>query len=71
MAERKFWDDYQEAFEDAISKCSAKHSPWYIVPSENHWFRNLLISRVLVDTMKAMDLKYPTPTFDPKTIVVE
>jgi PPK2 family polyphosphate:nucleotide phosphotransferase len=71
LAERKLWDNYQEAFEDAISKCSTKIAPWYVVPAEKHHFRNLLVARVLVDAMEAMDLKYPDLSFDPKTVVVE
>lgn len=53
-AERKYWNDYQSAYEDALSKCSTDTAPWYIVPANHKWYRNLAIAHTLVDTM----LKY-------------
>lgn len=49
--ERKYWDDYQQAYEDAISKCSTREAPWYIVPANHKWYRNLAIAHTLVHTM--------------------
>lgn len=60
-AERKFWDDYQAAYEDAIGKCSTKHAPWYVIPANKKWFRNLAISQIIVDTLEDLDLQYPAP----------
>jgi PPK2 family polyphosphate:nucleotide phosphotransferase len=51
-AERKHWDAYQEAYEDALSKCSTDEAPWYIVPANKKWYRNLLVARTLVDTLR-------------------
>ena len=51
-AERKYWDAYQEAYEDALSKCSTDEAPWYIVPANKKWYRNLLVARTLVDTLR-------------------
>lgn len=51
-AERKYWDDYQEAYEDALSKCSTDEAPWYIVPSDHKWYRNLVIAQTIVHTMR-------------------
>ena len=51
-AERKYWDAYQEAYEDALSKCSTDVAPWYIVPANKKWYRNLLVARTLVDTLR-------------------
>lgn len=51
-AERKYWDAYQEAYEDALSKCSTKEAPWYIIPANHKWYRNLAIAQTLVHTMK-------------------
>jgi PPK2 family polyphosphate:nucleotide phosphotransferase len=51
-AERKYWDDYQEAYEDALSKCSTDEAPWYIVPANKKWYRNLLVARTLVHTLR-------------------
>jgi len=50
--DRKYWDDYQRAYEDALRKCSSDDSPWYIVPANHKWYRNLSIAQVLVETMR-------------------
>jgi len=50
-AERKYWDDYQSAYEDVLSKCSTEEAPWYIVPANHKWYRNLAIAQVVADTM--------------------
>jgi PPK2 family polyphosphate:nucleotide phosphotransferase len=59
--ERDYWDDYIGAFEDALSRCSKKHAPWYVIPSNHKWFRNLAVSKIIADTMTDMDLKLPKP----------
>jgi len=69
--ERKFWDDYMAAFEEALSRCSHKHAPWYVIPANHKWFRNLAISEILVRTMEGMNLKFPEPAFDVSSIVLE
>jgi PPK2 family polyphosphate:nucleotide phosphotransferase len=51
-AERKYWDAYQEAYEDALSRCSTNEAPWYIVPANEKWYRNLLVARTLVHTLR-------------------
>lgn len=51
-AERKYWDDYQQAYEDALSRCSTDEAPWYIVASNHKWFRNLAVGQALVHTMR-------------------
>lgn len=50
--EREYWDDYQSAYADAIEKCSTKHAPWYVVPADQKWFRNLAVAEVLVHTLR-------------------
>jgi polyphosphate kinase 2 (PPK2 family) len=50
-----------EAYEEMMSKCSTPHAPWYIVPADHKWFRNWLVSDVLVRTLEAMDPQYPPP----------
>ena len=62
--ERQFWDAYQTAYEDILSHTSKKHAPWFAIPSDRKWFRNLAISEILVDTLKSLNLKYPAPTVD-------
>jgi PPK2 family polyphosphate:nucleotide phosphotransferase len=59
--ERERWDDYVKAYEDALSECSTEHAPWYVIPSNKKWFRNLAVSQILVDAMSSWKMKYPAP----------
>jgi PPK2 family polyphosphate:nucleotide phosphotransferase len=63
-SERDLWDDYIEAFEDALSKCSTHHAPWFVIPSNHKWFRNFAVSQIVADALDNMDLKFPKPTVD-------
>jgi PPK2 family polyphosphate:nucleotide phosphotransferase len=58
-SERELWPNYLDAYEDAIEKTSTKHAPWYIVPANHKWFRNLAVSQIIADTMEEMGLKLP------------
>ena len=58
-AERKRWDDYVDAYEAVLSRCSTEYAPWYIVPADHKWFRNLAISRIIVETLEDFDMHYP------------
>src|SRR5580658_1479176 len=62
--ERELWPEYIEAYEDAIERTSTKHAPWYVIPSNHKWFRNLAISAIVADTMEAMGLKLPQAQVD-------
>jgi PPK2 family polyphosphate:nucleotide phosphotransferase len=62
--ERVHWDDYMEAYEDALSRCSTEDAPWYVIPSNHKWFRNLAVARIVVGHLEALKLKYPKPTVD-------
>ncbi|NMB54869.1 MAG: polyphosphate kinase 2 family protein [Leptolinea sp.] len=64
LAERKLWPEYMKAFEEAIQKTSTKWAPWYVVPANRNWYRNLVVSSVIVDTLKAMKMEYPNPAID-------
>ena len=59
LDERKLWDDYLRAFEDAIGATSTAEAPWYIVPADRKWYRNLVVAETLVATLEAMKLKCP------------
>jgi polyphosphate kinase 2 (PPK2 family) len=67
-AEREYWDDYQKAYEEAITKCSTRYAPWYIIPSDHKWFRNLAVSQILVDTLESLNMKRPAPTVNIREI---
>jgi len=71
LKNRDRWNDYMAAYEDAIHKCSTKHAPWYVVPADKKWFRNWVISDILVRTLDAMNLKYPPPLKDAEEIKVK
>ena len=66
--ERKYWPAYIEAFEDAMRETSTARAPWYIIPSNHKWFRDLAISSILVDTLEEMDVQIPKPLVDLKAI---
>src|SRR5262249_10952781 len=57
--DRELWPDYIKAYEDALSLTSTKHAPWFIIPSNHKWFRNLAISQIVADTIEGMGLKLP------------
>ena len=58
--ERKFWDDYMHAFEEAIGATATEHAPWYIVPADNKWFTRLVVAAAIVEAVEKLDLAYPT-----------
>jgi PPK2 family polyphosphate:nucleotide phosphotransferase len=60
--ERDYWDDYQKAYEEALHKCSTEDAPWFVIPSDRKWFRDLAISQILVETMEGLDIRLPEPT---------
>jgi PPK2 family polyphosphate:nucleotide phosphotransferase len=59
MAERGFWDEYQDAYENMIRNTAARHAPWYVVPADNKWFTRVVVAAAVIDTLAALDLKYP------------
>jgi PPK2 family polyphosphate:nucleotide phosphotransferase len=62
--ERKYWDDYTEAFQDALGRCSTGHAPWYVIPANHKWFRNLAVSQIVVETLESLKMKFPEPSVD-------
>lgn len=71
ISERKLWPKYQEAYEDALNKCNTKHAPWHIIPSDRKWYRNLVVSELLLKTLKDLDPQYPTVEEDFTGLVIE
>lgn len=66
--EREFWDQYMDTYEHLLETTSKKHAPWFVIPSDHKWFRNVAISHILVEALKDLKLKYPKPTMDPSKI---
>jgi PPK2 family polyphosphate:nucleotide phosphotransferase len=71
LEERKLWDDYQAAFDDALSKTSTAWAPWYVIPANRKWFRNLAVSTILADTIAGLKPAYPPEPDLPKDLVIE
>ena len=69
VEERKLWDDYQRAYEDALSKTSTEWAPWYVVPANQKWYRNYVVGSIVVDALERLHLKYPR--IDLSKIIVE
>jgi polyphosphate kinase 2 (PPK2 family) len=64
LKERELWGQYMEAYEEVLSRTSTDWAPWYIVPANHKWYRNLVIGRVLVTTLQSLNMKYPRPIED-------
>ncbi|HUP50561.1 MAG TPA: polyphosphate kinase 2 family protein [Thermoanaerobaculia bacterium] len=64
LDDRKLWKDYTRAYEDVLSRTSTEWAPWYVVPANKKWYRNVVVSQVLVDMLEGLDLRYPEPEDD-------
>jgi PPK2 family polyphosphate:nucleotide phosphotransferase len=71
LEERKRWDDYIAAYEDVLARCSTADAPWYVIPSNRNWFRNLAVANILADTLDELNPRYPEPTEDLTGVVIE
>jgi len=71
LKEREYWDKYMAAYEDVFNHCNAKHAPWYIIPANKKWFRNAVISQILVATLEGLKMKYPKAQFDRRRMKVQ
>ena len=71
LKERALWDDYMDAFEAMLSKTSTEWAPWYIIPSDRKWYRNLAIATILVQTLQGLNMAYPDPEENLDGIVIE
>jgi PPK2 family polyphosphate:nucleotide phosphotransferase len=68
---RQRWDDYMTAYEEALSRCSTDVAPWYVIPANHKWFRNLAVAEILADTLQALDPRYPEPDSLPPDLVID
>ncbi|MDA0767942.1 MAG: polyphosphate kinase 2 family protein [Verrucomicrobia bacterium] len=71
LADRSRWGKFMEAYEDVIQATSREYAPWYVIPSDRKWYRSLCVARIMVDTLKKLHMKYPEPSWDPKTISID
>jgi PPK2 family polyphosphate:nucleotide phosphotransferase len=66
--ERRFWDEYTKAYEDTLCRCSTDMAPWFVIPANKKWFRNLAVSHIITETLESMKMKFPPPTVDVKKL---
>ena len=71
LEERKLWDKYREAFEDALEKTSTETAPWYVIPANRKWYRNLVISSIIIEKLKSLNMAFPESEEDLSGIVIE
>ncbi len=71
LLDRARWDDYMKAYEEALSRTSQKHAPWYVVPADRKWYRNLVVATVLVKALEELKIQVPEPEEDLEGVVVE
>jgi PPK2 family polyphosphate:nucleotide phosphotransferase len=71
LADRARWDDFQRAYEDLIAKTSTEDAPWYVVPANRKWYRNLVVARLVVDTLKGLGMSYPKLGWDPQSVTLD
>jgi len=71
LPERRLWGDYQKAYEEVLSRTSMDYAPWYIVPSNRKWYRDLTVAALLVKAMENLRMEYPKGDFDPDEIVID
>ncbi|MEJ0035081.1 MAG: polyphosphate kinase 2 family protein [Gammaproteobacteria bacterium] len=70
LVKRRQWSEYQKAFETMLTRCSTKHAPWYVIPADRKWFRNLAVSQIVATEMGRLPLRFPEPAYDPAKIHV-
>lgn len=71
LADRARWSEFMSAYEDVISKTSTDLAPWYVVPADRKWYRNLCVARIMLDTLKGLNMEFPAIDWDPKQIRIE
>jgi PPK2 family polyphosphate:nucleotide phosphotransferase len=71
LKERELWGEYTRAYEEAIGRTSTEWAPWYVVPANRKWYRNLVIGTVIVEKLQGLNMRFPEPDFDPATVTVE
>jgi PPK2 family polyphosphate:nucleotide phosphotransferase len=70
LDDRALWDKFMEAYSDVLSRTSTEDSPWYIIPADRKWYRNLLVADILIKTLKGLNMEYPGIDYDPKSVTI-
>ncbi|HEX3089752.1 MAG TPA: polyphosphate kinase 2 family protein [Ilumatobacteraceae bacterium] len=70
LADRKLWPEFEKAYNDVLTKTSTSYAPWYVIPADHNWVRNLAVAKILLQTLKDLDPKYPEPEIGTKDIKI-
>jgi polyphosphate kinase 2 (PPK2 family) len=70
LEDRARWDEFMAAYEEVMNETSTDLAPWYVVPADRKWYRNLCVARIMVDAMKRLDMRFPEVSWNPADIVV-
>jgi len=71
LKDRARWPDFMEAYGDVLSRTSTEAAPWYVIPADRKWYRNLAVAQVLIATLESLDMEYPPVDFDPESITID
>lgn len=71
LVDRARWDDFQLGYEDLIERTSTEAAPWFVIPADRKWYRNLVVARLMVDTLRGLKMDFPKPDWDPASVVIE
>ncbi len=70
LKDREHWDDYMQAYGESIGRCSTHHAPWYVVPAERRWYRDLIVLQTIVNALESLQMSYPKADFDASAIEI-
>ena len=64
---RERWEEYMDAYNDVLNRTSTDYAPWYVIPSDQKWIRNIIVSEIIIDILENLGMRYPDPDFDPNS----
>lgn len=71
LEKRRQWEQYIQAYQDALGKTSTEYAPWYVIPANRKWYRNLVISNIIINTLKNLEMEFPEPEDDLSGVVID
>ncbi|MCL4104619.1 UNVERIFIED_CONTAM: hypothetical protein GTU68_004573 [Idotea baltica] len=71
LEDRALWPKFMDAYNDVISQTSTESAPWYVIPADRKWYRNLVVAQIVIGTLRELSMQYPPVDFDPKSITID
>lgn len=71
LQDRARWGEFMAAYDELLSKTSTAYAPWYVIPGNRKWYRNVVVAQLVVDRLRKLQMEYPKPTWDPGSIVIK